>query len=120
MKRRMKKGLTGVLILLGVLLFGMTVQAEEGDTLKTGIFAGDIELSGMTSEEASAAVESYVEGLREVEITLLSAEGQELSATAGEMGVFWSNSACGRGYGNRNHRQCDRALQDFKGLRARK
>ena len=91
MKRRMKKGLTGVLILLGVLLFGMTVQAEEGDTLKTGIFAGDIELSGMTSEEASAAVESYVEGLREVEITLLSAEGQELSATAGEMGVFWSN-----------------------------
>ena len=91
MKRRMKKGLTGVLILLGVLLFGMTVQAEEGDTLKTGIFAGDIELSGMSSEEASAAVESYVEGLREVEITLLSAEGQELSATAGEMGVFWSN-----------------------------
>lgn len=91
MKRRMKKGLMGILLLLGVLMFGMTVQAEEGDTLKTGIFAGDIDLSGMTAGEASAAIESYVESLGQVEITLLAAEGQELSTTAEEMGVSWAN-----------------------------
>lgn len=74
-----------------LLLPRMTVQAETGEPIKSGIFAGDIDLSGMTAGEAGAAVKAYVEGLRGVEITLLAAEGAEVKVTAGEFGLDWAN-----------------------------
>ncbi|MCM1026058.1 MAG: VanW family protein [Roseburia sp.] len=73
------------------LLMGRTVQAEEPVTIKNGIFAGDISLAGMTAQEADAAVETYVDGLRSVEITLQAAAGAEVKVTAGELGLVWAN-----------------------------
>ena len=60
MKKMYRKGMQGVLLLSLTLLFGMTVQAKTEDTIKTGIYAGDVELSGMTAEEAPAAIEEHV------------------------------------------------------------
>ena len=91
MKKKMKISSFGILLLLMVMLFGMTVQAEGADTIKPGIYAGEIDLSGMTEEEAQAAVSAYVEKLQSVEITLLAAENQEVVTTAGELGISWGN-----------------------------
>lgn len=59
--------------------------------IKTGIFAGDIELSGMSAEQAEAALKNYVEGLQETEITLLAGGNHPVVVTAGDLGVKWGN-----------------------------
>lgn len=75
----------------GVSAGGLKAQAAESDTIKAGIFAGSIDLSGKSAEEASQAIESYVEGLKAVEITLLAADNQEVTTTAGSLGITWAN-----------------------------
>lgn len=75
----------------GVSAGGMTVQAAESDTIKSGIFAGNIDLSGKTAQEAEQAVTEYVEGLKDVPITLLAANNQEVVTTAGSLGIAWAN-----------------------------
>lgn len=91
MKKMVKRGYYLVLGLMCMFLYGMSVQAKGEDTIKTGIFAGDIDLSGMTEAEAKAAVEEYVAGLQDVEITLLAAADTEVVVTAGDMGIVWAN-----------------------------
>ncbi len=73
------------------LMFGTTVRAEEEDTIKSGIFAGNIDLSGMTKAQAEAAVEEYVSSLEGTEILLQYASEAEVSVTAGDLGISWAN-----------------------------
>lgn len=73
------------------LMLGMTVQAKGEATIKTGVYANTVDLSGKTGTEATAAIEAYVEGLKSVEITLLAADNQEVKTTAGDLGITWVN-----------------------------
>lgn len=74
------------------LLSGVSVRAAEEETIKPGIFAGNIELSGMTEAQAEAAVENFVSSFRDVEIVLQYASEAEVSVTAGELGLAWANT----------------------------
>lgn len=85
-------------VLLGIVLLaagwgrsGLEARAASEDTIKSGIFADNVELSGMTKEEATQAVNDYVESLKTVEITLLAADGKEVVTTAGALGITWEN-----------------------------
>ena len=49
--KKYRKGFYGILLLTLTMLFGMTAQAKTDDTIKTGIYAGDVELSGMTASK---------------------------------------------------------------------
>ena len=86
-----RKGFYGILLLTLTMLFGMTAQAKTDDTIKTGIYAGDVELSGMTAQEATAVIEEHIESLKDVEITLLAANDHDVTTTAGDLGVTWKN-----------------------------
>ncbi len=90
MKKWVSRGGFIALFFVCALISGMRVKAE-GGTIKNGIFAGDIDLSGMTAREAAEAVESWVDGLRSAEITLLAAADTEVPVTAGELGIAWAN-----------------------------
>ncbi len=92
MKKGKKTGLSLVLLLVLTLAFGITVQAKEENTIKTGIYADGIELSGMTAEQAEAAISAYVEQLQEVPITLEAAGDNEVEVTAGDLGIQWVNT----------------------------
>ena len=61
----------------------MTAAAKEGDTIKNGIFVGEVDLSGMTAQEAAQAVEAYVETLREVESAIVQMGGRPAGAESG-------------------------------------
>ena len=74
-----------------VFSFGLPVQAAESETIRTGIYAGDIDLSGKSAVEARAAIEFYVNELQSAEITLEAAGGQEVKITAGDLGIVWAN-----------------------------
>ena len=82
-----RKGFYGILLLTLTMLFGMTAQAKTDDTIKTGIYAGDVELSGMTAQEATAVIEEHIESLKDVEITLLAANDHDVTTTAGDLNV---------------------------------
>lgn len=88
----MKKGAIGFLLPIMLLFFGMTVQAKGEDTVKNGVYVENIDLSGKTRIEATAAIEAYVEELKAVEITLLAADNKEVVTTAGELGIIWENT----------------------------
>ena len=56
MGKWMRKGCFLACLLASVLLWGMTAAAKEGDAIKNGIFVGEVDLSGMTAQEAAQAV----------------------------------------------------------------
>lgn len=66
-------------------------QAKDSDTIKAGVYAGDISLAGMTKEEAEETIQTYIVSLEPVEIVLLTADNQEVMTTAGELGISWAN-----------------------------
>ena len=92
MKKKYRNGIFAVITAVMVLSFGMTVHAEEKATIKTGIYAGDIDLSGMSSTQATVALKAYVEGLRDVEITLMAGGNHPVVVTAGDLGIKWANT----------------------------
>ncbi len=91
MKTWFKKGCLGILPLLTVMMFSLAVQAKEDNFIKTGVYADGINMSGMTQQQATAAIEAYVDELKSVEITLLAADNQEVLVTPQDLGIVWSN-----------------------------
>lgn len=87
----MKKGFAIILFTVFTLALGLTAQAKGEDTIKAGVYADEIDLSGKTAAEATAAIEGYVEELRATEITLIAADNNEVQTTAGELGITWAN-----------------------------
>ncbi len=90
MKKRMQNGFYTVLAFLCLFLCGMTAEAQE-NIIKTGIYAGDINLAGMDKEEATAAIDAYLEELKSVELTLLAAKDAQVKVTADDLGLYWAN-----------------------------
>lgn len=91
MKFFLRTGCLFALLAGCILCFGISAQAKAGGTIKKGIYAGEIDLSGMTAEEATQAVQGFVDGLRGVEITLLAAGNREVVVTADQLGIEWEN-----------------------------
>lgn len=92
MKKMWKTGSLAVCMVLLALSFGVKAEAAETDTIKEGVYAGEINLSGKTATEAKAAVEYYVEGLQSTEITLEAADGHAVQITAADLGMTWANT----------------------------
>lgn len=61
------------------------------DTIKAGVFAGPIELSGMTGADAETAINQYITGLSKVNVTLKVGNDNSVNVTAGELGLSWTN-----------------------------
>lgn len=72
---------------------GTATQArEENDTILNGVCIGEVDLSGMTVDEATQAVNQFVEGLKSKNVTLGVAGGCYVAVTAGELGLNWENT----------------------------
>ena len=90
-----KTGRIIALLLMVMLWSGVPVHAAKTEDLpiKGGIYAGDIDLSGMTAAQATEAIEAYVEEVRQTPVTFLAAGDTEVEVTAGELGVRWVNQS---------------------------
>ncbi|MGN0432292.1 MAG: VanW family protein [Lachnospiraceae bacterium] len=91
MKKIFGKVLWAVCLTAAFWLFPADAHAKGSDTIKPGVYAGDISLADMTEEEAKSQIEAYIASLETVEITLLAADNQSVVVTAGELGVAWAN-----------------------------
>ncbi len=61
------------------------------DTIKPGVFAGSVELSGMTASEAENAVNQYIKNIGNANIELRIGTDHTVSTTANDLGITWSN-----------------------------
>ena len=71
------KKFTGVLFAVVVLVLvlgraSIRVQAQNTDdeTIETGIYIGNVDVSGLTEEEAARKIQEYIDQIGEAEITL--------------------------------------------------
>jgi len=90
MKRVIHK--CAMLLFGGMLMLGCSLTAEAANMrIKQGIFIGSVDVGGMTPAEAETAVQEYVEGLSERTITLKVVGGSEVTVTAEDLGIKWTN-----------------------------
>ncbi len=82
-----------ILLVTGFLALGseMTAYAEEEYTILEGIYADELDLSGLTPDEAKKKVYDYVAELGEAEVKLLTVNDQEVTATMADFGLNWTN-----------------------------
>ena len=93
MKKRFINVAAFMMAMLLSVFVGTKAEAKAIDdgAIKTGVYADGVDLSGMTAEEATAAIEEYVASLAEVEITLVATDGNKVTTTAGAIGLEWTN-----------------------------
>lgn len=85
-----KRSVTFPIMTVLVMAVTMPVHAK-GDKIESGIYANDMDLSGMTMEEARQTIESYVESYKDAQITMHVANEGAIVATASELGLKWGN-----------------------------
>lgn len=69
---------------------GLPVEAGKG-IIFTGVTIDGIDLSGMTVEEAEAAVEAYLAEMYATPVTLVAAQGNKVSVQISDFAPEWSN-----------------------------
>ncbi|MBQ5849556.1 MAG: hypothetical protein IIW54_01875, partial [Lachnospiraceae bacterium] len=73
-------------------LGGMEADAASGkDTIENNVFIGEVDVSGMTEQEAVSAVNEYVSSLKDSVITLNAMNNNQLSVSVGDFNISWSN-----------------------------
>lgn len=90
MKKRILAGLV-LSLTAGMLFAGTTSYAKNtSDKIAMGVYAGEVNLSGLTKEEAKDAVEEYFLEKAEEKITL-KVNMEELEVSRGDLGITWGN-----------------------------
>lgn len=83
--------LLGVSACVSFFCVGMSAEAKGNDTILTGIYIDEVNVSGMTAAEAEAAVNQMVEEKLETPITLYCVNDNEVVITPAQLGMTWSN-----------------------------
>lgn len=91
MKKRFVKAGIAAIACSFFLGMSMSVQAQEEQLIKGGIYIGNVDIGNLTESEAVAAVEAYVEEIGESVITLEAANGGQVQVTAADLGLKWTN-----------------------------
>ena len=61
-------------------------------TINRGVYADDIDLSGLTYKEAQGRIEDYISELRNRQVAMTSIKDRVTTVSAGDLGIKWSNS----------------------------
>ena len=69
----------------------VSVDAGDENIIPNTVYIGDIDVSGMTKEQAQAALDAYLEEMQGTAFTLSTGE-KSISVTAGDLGLSISNT----------------------------
>ena len=90
----MKKKILSCLLLslmAGILFAGTNSYAKTtSDEIAMGVYAEEVDLSGLTKEEAKEAINAYISGKAEEKITLTIGD-EEFNVSRESLGVSWNN-----------------------------
>ena len=86
------KKITGIsIVLLSAMGFSIRVDAAPTSTIESGIYVDDIDLSGMSSEQATQAVNNRVAERSNAVITLTDGADYRVSFSGADIGYAWKN-----------------------------
>jgi vancomycin resistance protein YoaR len=93
-KMNVLKKIYGAAILASALWIGcaQNAQAQTEKTIAKGVYVESVDLSGMTAQQATDAVEAYVELLMDRSVTLVTVGGHEEVVTPRDLGMIWTNT----------------------------
>ena len=78
-------------LMAGILFAGTNSYAKTtSDEIAMGVYAEEVDLSGLTKEEAKEAINAYISGKAEEKITLTIGD-EELNVSRESLGVSWNN-----------------------------
>lgn len=81
----------GMVAALSAVVPTQLIAKENTDTIHKGIYIGEMDVSGMTSQEAQDSIQSYVDSLMEKQITLKISDEHTVTVTASDLGLQWTN-----------------------------
>lgn len=92
MKKRVG-AVVGILVMVAGLFVCRAVTMAKGnaDIIHAGIYIGDLDVAGMTKQEAKDSVESYIDTLKDIPLTLHAVGDNAIEVTMGELGISWKN-----------------------------
>lgn len=86
-----KAALVVIMACMAVLMINGTKVYARDMTIPKGITIGDIDVSGMTKEEAMTKASEYISSFTSKVITV-DMDGSKEDITAGELGYYWKNT----------------------------
>ena len=89
MKKLWKAAFLAVLII--VFNTVPAIAAASDGRIKDGVYAGTLDLSGLTAEEARSEISNYVNSLKSTALTLAAPNDNFVTVTLGELGLSWRN-----------------------------
>lgn len=89
---KLKKRFLGTLVFAFVMTGAFCAAAEDDVRIDNGICIGDIDVSGMTYDEAYALVKQRIGEMRSAVITVQVGE-DSIETTASELGLQWNNKS---------------------------
>ncbi len=88
-----KKWILAVAALLIIgLMPGSRVQAAGDPIIHQGVYAGNIDLSGLTQGEAKKKIQSYVDAMGAAAVSLKTVSDNTVTVTAADLGFTWKNT----------------------------
>lgn len=91
--RGVVKFLTGIMVTTALgIFFPSEIYAAPGNTIEKGVYADDIDLSGMTVDQANQAVVDRVNDRRNATITLTDGNELSISLTGADVNFSWKNT----------------------------
>ena len=69
-----------------------SIHIDPNVTINRGVYADDVDLSGLTYKEARNKIEDYVSSLRNKQVAMTSIKDRVTTVSAGDLGLKWSNS----------------------------
>ena len=88
--RGLRKRMSALAVAGLIALIGTGLAGAEELTISDGIFVGGVDVSGMTTEEASKAVKKRVKEMGEATVTLMMGENP-ITTTFNSLGLTWDN-----------------------------
>lgn len=82
--------ITALALSVSIFTVSITADAKE-EKIESGIYAGSINLSGMTVAEAKDSVQTYVDSLADVQIVLNTVDNEQVITNPSELGIKWTN-----------------------------
>lgn len=93
MRKRVVTGLLALFLVLGIgsgAMAAKTVAETEDGVIVEGVYAGDINLSGLTAKEAKKAVKEYIASLENRSIKMITDTHEDV-LNLKKIGITWNN-----------------------------
>ncbi len=86
------KWISAIVMLLLICLFPeMKAQAAGEAIIHQGVYAENIDLSGLTESQAKAQIQSYVDTISQAAVSLKTVSDNTVTVTAADLGLTWTN-----------------------------